>query len=234
MPQKLASILVMIAATFLSCASATAATPIMVSRDTFVTHHRNLGGADTINGDDEVLRTIAPFEFATYSLLYFDVSQLNGMILTEDPVVNLDLVEVFPAVPGTREIFAYEVFTAWDNSTSWNSFGATPGVQYGTDFSASPISSSSFAWNSPDDNGLVQITIPNTLVQTWIDDPSRNFGFGLTHSFRDLEFASLESTIGESPSLTINLAPIPEPSTLLLVILPIASILILRRRTLVC
>lgn len=72
-------------------------------------------------------------------------------------------------------------------------------------------------------------------VQSWIDNPSTNFGWILRGAGNGSEtaarFASSEYSLGDSfrPTLVINYAPIPEPSAALL-LLPGAAVLVVAAR----
>jgi hypothetical protein len=116
-------------------------------------------------------------------------------------------------------------------STPWTS----PGGQIGTDFANDPSATTSiggvgtYAWGSSPE--LV------ADVQSWLDDPSSNFGFALISGSETIagsarRFASKEqnSALFQAPSLTITFTTAPEPGKTMLLLAGIAATGLRRRR----
>ena len=116
--------------------------------------------------------------------------------------------------------YVYQVLSAWDrNSVTWNNFGSSPGGLAGTDYSSQALVSFhpgyiNIAYN-------LNIT---SAVQAWSDGIANNGLFFLSSGADASAFDNENnSTVAYRPKLTINFtAPIPEPSSLL--ILALASI----------
>jgi len=109
------------------------------------------------------------------------------------------------------------VLVPWDpDIVTWNSFG--PGLILGINVGATSLEPLFTVTVSP--GSVVNFSIPATLVQEWINDPSTNDGVLLfsatTVDDLDIAFASTRSTLASGPQLTFNTgaSPAPEPGTI--------------------
>ncbi len=97
--------------------------------------------------------------------IQFDLSSLTGVT-----VVGPATLELF--VVGTD--FGFQA-TRWNaNTSTFNNFGAAPDVQFGTDV-GSALDVQPVPYPSPG-NRFVSWTIPQSIVQDWIDNPASNHG----------------------------------------------------------
>ena len=168
---------------------------VSASADTMITVHSGLGGANSTHGSDATLYTIGLDGFNTYSLVRFDLSLYDGQTVVADGAFRMYLAGAFPAPAVDRTVNVYEVLINWDAATAtYNNFGGSPGIQSGTDVSGVPTATALLSWNSDADDGYRSWTIPQSLLQNWINNPATNRGFLLAigSGERDLNYKSME------------------------------------------
>jgi len=211
---------------FIGCLPVSAQT-LTASEDTFITIHPELSGENSNHGPDTFLYMVGDnlSPYATSPLVKFDLSLFSGQTVQGDATFSIH-VSYASEIGGDRFIDIHQVLTPWtQGSVTWNNFGATPGIQFGTDTAASPLDSELLA---PGEYPVtLEFTIPHSLVQSWIDSPENNHGI-LLHMIAgsDVNFDSTELG-GIQPSLTFTI--VPEPSAALLA-LGSAALLMRRRR----
>lgn len=87
-------------------------------------------------------------------------------------------------------------------------------------------------WNVSGGDGMMTITLPASLIQSWIDNPAANGGLILletgTPSGQYIVFKGSESAPQNYPKLEINYTPVPEPTAISL--LGLGALAMLRRR----
>lgn len=118
--------------------------------------------------------------------------------------------------PTANSLGIHQVLSTWNPSTvTWNNFGASPGGVAGTDFAAAAADSvvtsaanTQYNWNV------------TSIVQAWANGQA-NLGFalvgGLGPSVSDgATFFSDAASGSMGPSLTVEYAAVPEPSSFLL------------------
>jgi len=181
------------------------------SGDTYITQHSGLGGPTSNHALDASLRAIGTSTFLSYPLLQFDLSSLAGETVVGNATLSLYVSSGF-GLNAPRTVNVYDVLIGWVPTTvTYNTFGASPGVQFGTDVGATAVASQTvgFPGMTPQ---YVSWTIPGAVIQNWIDNPSQNDGLlvrNLAGSSRDLAFASMEGT--HQPELSVE--AVPEPGT---------------------
>ncbi len=187
------------------------------------------------------------------ALLKFDIAgQLpaNAVITS----VSLTMVDVSNSSSFTPSTFnLHRVLVDWGegNKTgnqgqpasageaTWNArfFGmllwTVPGAEAGSDFAVASsgatfiaVTGASTFTSTP---GLV------TDVQSWLDDPTNNFGWMLLSDAESTletsrRFGSSEDTLGRMPGLRIDFTPVPEPGALALFTLAAAAFWEMRHR----
>jgi hypothetical protein len=188
---------------------------IDVASDTFLTEHPGQGGTGSNQGSGESLSAIgAPF-YRAYPLFTFDLSSLAGLTVVGSPRVELYLTGGHTGSEGVaRTVSLHEAFVAWDEATvTWDTFGASPGVQFGGDISAA-VATETVDW-AGGAAGVISWDLPIDLVQGWVDNAATNFGLLLINQNGtvqvDLGFAARESTI--FPPAALVLTVIPEPAS---------------------
>jgi hypothetical protein len=125
-----------------------------------------------------------------------------------------------PSTPGD----ATWIHSFYDTAAWTNSGGDFSPVASASSFQ---VSSNVFSWTSPD------LTAD---VQSWLDDPSGNFGWILvgdeSSASTSIKFASREhGSIDSRPSLSVVYSTMPEPSTALLLSLGLCGLALVRRRS---
>lgn len=187
------------------------------SQDTYITEHNGLGGPNSVHGSDPTLFAIfASFgdpAFRSYPLVQFDLSALAGETVVGPANLELFVVGTDFGFQFTRTVAAHNVLIPWNsNSATFNNFGAAPDVQFGTDVGSS-FAVQEVAYPLPGDR-YVSWSIPQSIVQSWIDNPASNHGVLIFNQELpnrvDLQFESMEGT--NVPRLTLSLLP-PPPTT---------------------
>ncbi len=110
---------------------------------------------------------------AKHGLLRFELSALPAGATIDSAVLEVNVSD--PVESG--ELLLYRLVEDWEeleatwnerrNGQRWTAPGAAPPM------SALPIAQASLAAR---DTGLFTVTLPATLVQSWVDQPSSNFG----------------------------------------------------------
>lgn len=189
--------------------------------DTHLSTHPSLGGPGQNHGNDDRMFLIGPVTvYQASPLIRFELSSLAGTTLSSDVSLQLDVVGTHSGLESHSAVHVYEVLVPWDESTvNWNNFGANPGLQLGQDYSSVPLDTlSPLTLNVGD---VATFTIPVAKVQSWIDNPSTNFGVILvsseTNFNRDIHFGVRE--FGQAARLSspqfVSAASVPEPASLL-------------------
>lgn len=192
------------------------AVTLVPSADTDITQHASLGGPDSNHSSDGSLLAVGTSTFLSYPIFQFDLSSLAGETVTANATFSLYVSSGF-GLTSPRTVSLYEVVIGWTPATvTFNSFGASPGVQFGTDVAGAAVDSQTIgtAGMTPE---YVSWTVPAADVQNWINNPSLNHGLlirNLGGANLDLSFSSVEGA--HQPQLTIS---VPEPGALSLLLL---------------
>jgi len=122
----------------------------------------------------------------------------------------------------------------WSEFTvTFANLGGTPGAQAGVDFDS--VILATFGESVGSGSPQVNFTVPASVIQGWINNPSSNFGFILEpNTVTQINFDFLSREGGAAPILTFSAtAPpsdVPEPSTGWLAICGLGTLAALRVR----
>ncbi len=187
------------------------------------------------------------------ALIRFDLSSIPANAIITDVELTMTVVRVPPgdqhAGPIISDFNLYKMLVPWTEGTSgtnsgsiaqvgettWDELGAggvaawgAPGGQVGTDFENNPSTTAGVGTTV---GPIVWGTTPQFVadVQSWLDDPSQNFGF---ISISDQEsspgsarrMASRESAGSSAPTLTVTYTLVPEPGTAVLSVVGIVGL----------
>ncbi len=201
------------------------------SADTYITEYNAIGGSNSVNDTATSLYAITANggnpAFRSYPLVSFDLSAIINKKVVGPATFEMFVQGTNFGFDSSKQVSVHEVLTDWDSTTlTFNTFGAAAGVQFGTDVGIE-LDSTSIIYPGVG-NRYISWEIPQTVIQSWIDDPSTNNGLLLVNqelqNFTDLQFGSLESQ--NAPKLTFT--SVSEPTIVLL--LGAGLLLIGRRR----
>ncbi|MEP7365068.1 MAG: DNRLRE domain-containing protein [Acidobacteriota bacterium] len=153
---------------------------------------------------------------------------------------------------GNPSYSAYRALVAWDESTTYNSFGPASGVTAGVDYDTTLLGA--FPATAAVTGDALDVSIAASILQDWIDNPATNFGFFILGNGADgtafvassrqsgnpatapmLLFEASTPNPDPDPDPDPNPTPgeVPEPSTALLIAGGLAAVVALRKKTLV-
>jgi hypothetical protein len=184
----------------------------------------SFGGLETFRSD-QLDPTTGGAE--VQGLLQFDA--LFGALPGQIPfgaTINSAVITLFApnaSSSPTGNIAIYQMTTAWDESSTWDSL--TNGVQIGSETLASPDDSINILFANTQGNFDVLASL-----QAWLGGDT-NFGWVIINDSTDgVVFSSKDSTTAANrPMLTVDFTPIPEPGSLLLAGLAATAALCVRR-----
>ncbi|MFN7804564.1 MAG: PKD domain-containing protein, partial [Planctomycetaceae bacterium] len=168
---------------------------LAASDDTFITDADGLGGPYSAHGTDTNLWSINYFtpggggSLATRPMFHFDLSAYEGRGATGDAKFRAHIIG--PQNPdyyhgSSRRVDLYQIMSPWDDATV--TYSTHPGIAF---------IQSQWVQYIGDTNQFIEWTIPQSVVQGWLDDPSTNHGVMIVNElpdafFYDLIFASVE------------------------------------------
>lgn len=185
--------------------------------DTYLSYHYALD-ATAPHGAESTVFAIGRGPGAdAFPLVKFDLRAYAGeSVIGSSATVELYVVDAYPYQNPTQSIEVHQSRVAWDEATvTIDNYGGSFWIDSNK---IGPVMSTSVvSWNAT--SRYVSWSIPSSLVQTWIDDPSSNNGLFFlsttTSLWQDLQFASRENPLGLPPRLQFNLVPEPSSSLLL-------------------
>ncbi len=225
---RIVLILTLACGVILPNASAMAAV-ISPIQDTGITQHSGLGGPDSNHGTDSSFYAIGAGGFLSYPLIQFDLTPFAGQNVV-GPGTFSAYVLTGQSEGAPRQVSVRSVLVSWsDSSTTYNTFGASPGVQDGSDVGP-VLDTQNILFTGPSDARYVDWTIPASVLQGWIDDPSSNFGLLIDNQTSlnqfDLAFYSMEGDNVPQLSFTV-----PEPASIAALVTCAGALLLRTRRT---
>jgi hypothetical protein len=217
--------------------SAHAAT-ISAFADTTLTEHPTLGGASANLGPNPLLYSIGTSAFRSFPIFQFDLSAYTGQTVAGNGTLRLRVSDTYQSQSVTNTLDLYSVVISWlENAATWNNFGAFPGPDATTDFATPTIQTQTV---SVTPGSLITFTVPQALIQGWINTPSTNHGFLVYNttaaSLMDISFASRQNGALAGPELVfstglLTATDVPEPSTMTMLMLTasLGALLVARR-----
>ena len=193
-----------------AAASRSSADTITPSSDSYITQHAGLGGPTSTHGSDPFLNAIGAATFITYPLIQFDLAAFAGQTVIGDATLRLYAEAPF-GFAAPRTVFIDPILHSWDATTAtYNSFGPTPGVQFGEDVGGSitaisiggpGVGPQYFSW-----------TIPGSVLQAWIDSPALNHGILVNNTGSNLRDLVISSSESAAPPELVFTVPEPNPA----------------------
>ncbi|HZL36254.1 MAG TPA: DNRLRE domain-containing protein [Tepidisphaeraceae bacterium] len=183
---------------------AASADTVTSSADSWITEYSGLGGPDSNHGASTSLWSEGFGTYLTNPLVKFDVSAYTGRTVTGTSTVRLYLNDAGNDKDAiTQVIDMRESLSAWqENTVTWNNYGG----------SGPALDTQSVNWGL-EKYSYVSWVIPNTVVQSWIDNSANNKGLAFVgtvdHGSTDLLFSSREGN--NAPELVFDTAPIGAP-----------------------
>ena len=152
--------------------------------------------------------------FTYFPLIRFDLSSLAGQTVTGDGTFS-----IFPTFtdPATRTVSLVNPPEAFNEATTtFNNYNPTADEndRIGTDI----IPGTTKTFSTPASEYL-NFTLPQALLQSWIDSPASNLGLGVYQApapSNDVNFASRENAdASKRPLLSFDAVPEPTSAVLL-------------------
>lgn len=183
----------------------------------------------TPHGDDEILFSVnvSDGSYNYFPLLRFDLSSLAGSTVTSDATLTL---YANGGAPVQHQVYLVSLPEAFNEATT--TFDTYNSVALNTDRIGSNFISGASATFTTPPTGLISFTLPEALIQSWIDNPSANLGIGIYQApatSTDVNFLSRETANpAQQPVLTVT--TVPEPASLAMVFAGSVAALACRRR----
>jgi len=165
------------------------------------------------------------FYYTRYSLFHWDVSAYSGESIAGEVTLSL-YVSGITSTGVSRTFSVFQLPEAFDLNTTFNNYNSSAPIleRLGNDL----VKQVTFP-GLP--QGYFSFTLPGAVVQSWIDNPSSNFGIGLGYTAdpvdRELRFDSTEA-FNREPVLTFNV--VPEPAITTLALMGLGIFFLSRRR----
>lgn len=201
------------------------------SEDSMLSSHSNRGGGTVPQGSSGSLYTISKYSMLpspgnyTLPIIKWDLNSFAGRtVLGSNVSVSLYLHDGWyydrshkygTGIPN-MDLTIHKALVSWNEaSVTYNNFGGDVGIQ------SDEYAATGYSVRLQDQQiGWITWTIPASIVQQWIDNPSTNYGLIFMpegNNRPEFDFFSRES--GIPPRITFELNEVPEPATLSLFML---------------
>jgi len=223
-----------------SVASANISVTLSASEDSMLATHSNLGSGSVPQGSKTTFNAISIYSMLpspgnyTLPVLKWDMSSYAGKTVVSGNAyvsmrINTNWYYDRNGKYGTgipyMDLSVHKILVPWtESSVTYNNFGGDTGLQ-SDEYGASICSVRLYdlqKWGE-----WITWTIPGSMVQQWIDDPTNNYGLLFKpNGYNRPEFNFFSSESSTPPALSFEI--VPEPATLSL--LSIGGILLRRRK----
>jgi hypothetical protein len=184
---------------------------VVATEDTIVTEHSQAGGPGSNHGGDIVLQAIGMPTFRSIPLIRFDLSEFAGSKVAGDAKFSVYVRAIHPQQQAIQKIFSIYTWKSldWDqNSVTFDQAGfAINSDSMPADLALPKLDTVQV--DSSDNQKYISFTIPQAIVQGWIDDAGSNRGLVLvneqTEVGHDVVFNARESGPGTEPTLTFTI-----------------------------
>jgi hypothetical protein len=225
------SVAVPLIACILVCSASAGTVTQTAARDTYVSLNPYTAGeyrfgdgrtaGDTNNGSEPYLLEVTDGGYASFAMLWFDLSAYAGLTAGGSGTLSLSIYSTWngslPDQQVSTTLSARPVTADWSEDTvTWNSLGGNYGPALdGHTFTVQPGSTISF-------------TIPVATIQEWLSTPSTNHGFLIYQGGGNQTILYSRDSNGGQPQLSFDITP--EPATYMLFGGALLGLAILRRR----
>jgi hypothetical protein len=165
--------------------------------DTLIT-----SGSPTENYSTSVYLYTGYYSSATWHIERSPVQFVISGYIPATATVQKAVLTLYTSNTDPIDTVCYKVNTAWSNTTAtWNTPWITPGGDFGAAVSDTRVMTSSSGGN------YISWNLTPSEVQSWLTNPSGNYGFMLKSSSEDtgeaLFYSSTEATLQYRPKLTV-------------------------------
>lgn len=173
---------------FLPCQAFSEELVLIASQDTSITEHPQAGGVDSNHGGDPIIQAIGSATFRSFPMFKFDLSELAGSVVTGDAVFSIYLQDVHPKQATVQKNISLYAWSSldWDEHTitfQQVEFPAGP-TSRPSDLAQPELDTVSI--NASNRKSYISFTIPQAIVQGWIDDAASNHGLALVNEQFDI------------------------------------------------
>ncbi len=201
--------------------------------------------ADYSHGGSPYIRVSDDGTHRYYGFLRWDLSSIEGPLSVQNATITLSVggaverdTESYSYSYNLYAVVRPDLYygngdSVLQNGTvtqAWSSYDADPALRVGWGASGmtntGPVAGEDYSLTLAGKLHLTQantnystvvITLDTALVQSWINNPSTNYGFIITSDFGTLDVAPLvfdshhHATLSARPMLTLNASQVPEP-----------------------
>lgn len=183
---------------------------LVASQDTAITEHPQAGGVASNHGKDPIIQAIGSETFRSFPMVKFDLSGLAGSVVSGDAKFSLYMLDVHPQHEKVQKNISLYTWSSlnWDENTvtfSQVEFPDSP-LSLPSDLSSPKLGTVPIDISNR--RSYINFSIPQALVQGWIDDPASNHGLIVVNQQtaigHDVVFSAKGSAKGTEPTLSFS------------------------------